>query len=240
MIPLFLQVLLGAATLLFETAIAVVGSGLYAKCALFILVVQMCAIYFGMAALLLRSDVPVRWEGTNLDGTNATFEFLGPNWKTLQSNMYAIPDADYNGVFKVIFPAMTGIMAGSNMSGVLQRPELSIPRGELSAIFFCLSTYMVAVFAMGASIPRDTLQNDYLVLAHVAWVPTLVMVGVLASTTSSALASIQSAARVLQALAFDGPSMPHPSVLGSWGNTMRGAVRNQDRWKRVPCAYPRS
>ena len=56
---------------------------------------------------------------------------------------------------------------------------------------------------MGASIPRDTLQNDYLVLAHVAWVPTLVMVGVLASTTSSALASIQSAARVLQALAFD-------------------------------------
>jgi hypothetical protein len=37
-------------------------------------------------------------------------------------------------VFGIIFPAMTGIMAGTNMSGVLRRPDLAIPRGELSAL----------------------------------------------------------------------------------------------------------
>ena len=29
-------------------------------------------------------------------------------------------------------------------------------------------------------------------------------------------------------------------VLGSWGETMRDAVRNKERWKRAPYAYPRS
>ena len=30
------------------------------------------------------------------------------------------------------------------------------------------------------------------------------------------------------------------SVLGSWGNTMRGAVRNKEKLNGAPYAYPRS
>jgi hypothetical protein len=42
------------------------------------------------------------------------------------------PGNDFGQVFKTVFPALTGIMAGANMSGVLRRPELAIPRGEIS------------------------------------------------------------------------------------------------------------
>jgi amino acid transporter len=84
------------------------------------------------------------------------------------------------------------------------RPELSIPRGELSALASCLVTYMVVVFAFGACVPRETLKDEYLVLSQASYWPWGVTIGVLVSTSSSALASIQSSARILQALALDG------------------------------------
>eukprot|EP01044_Picomonas_judraskeda_P036574 COSAG03_NODE_16205_length_408_cov_3.469256_1_plen_50_part_10 len=41
------------------------------------------------------------------------------------------PGNSYAVIFKTIFPALTGMFAGANMSGVLKRPELAIPRGTL-------------------------------------------------------------------------------------------------------------
>lgn len=124
---------------------------------------------------------------------------------TLQDNLYPqyTADCSFEDVFKTIFPAMTGIMAGANMSGVLRRPELAIPRGELSAIVCSMLTYVLVVFALGCSVPRETLQEQYLVLSKITYYPVIVTVGIIASTTSSALASIQSASRVIQAIAKD-------------------------------------
>ena len=61
----------------------------------------------------------------------AAASYVGPNMQTLQDNLWPdySPGNDYSAVFKVVFPAVTGIMAGANMSGVLKRPELAIPRG---------------------------------------------------------------------------------------------------------------
>jgi len=83
---------------------------------------------------------------------------------TLTSNLWNTPTESYSylKIFGIIFPAMTGIMAGTNMSGnpnpnpnpdpntspnrppnmagVLRRAELSIPRGERLAICSALLT----------------------------------------------------------------------------------------------------
>ena len=49
--------------------------------------------------------------------------------------------------------------AGTNLSGVLKRPELSIPRGELTALAHCIFTYGCVVVCFGASVSRDTLKS---------------------------------------------------------------------------------
>ena len=198
---------MAVACLSLETVIAVVGSGIYAKCALLIFAIQMIAIFAGAISAFGRGGGGFSWDAIgDVNGFNQTFSYVGPNMETLKSNLYPdySDDCDFKKVFKTIFPALTGIMAGANMSGVLRRPELAIPRGELSAIFCSMTTYVIVVLALGSSVPRETLQQQYLVLAQVTWPkPVIVTIGIIASTTSSALASIQSASRVVQAIAKD-------------------------------------
>lgn len=78
---------------------------------------------------------------------------------------------DYAVIFKTIFPALTGMFAGANMSGVLKRPELAIPRGTLTAIVVSSAVYAGLVLVVGCSVPRATLKNEYMILSRVVWYP---------------------------------------------------------------------
>ncbi len=52
-------------------------------------------------------------------------------------------------VFAVFFPAVTGIVAGANLSGDLQDPATAIPKGTMLAIFFTMFTYIFYGFLSG-------------------------------------------------------------------------------------------
>ena len=52
-------------------------------------------------------------------------------------------------VFGVFFPAVTGVMAGINMSGDLYNPSESIPIGTFSAIGTSLLLYLSFTFGLG-------------------------------------------------------------------------------------------
>ena len=199
---------MSCACLCLELIVSICGSGLYAKMAFIIYLVQMGSIYFGAYSIFARGSSPFSWEAYSPDGTLTNYSYLGPSWETFNENWLPPPGADFAGVFKTIFPALTGIMAGANMSGVLKRPEIAIPRGELWAIVHSMSTYVFIALLLGAAVPRKTLQEQYLILSLVTYPgdgpSVIVTIGVVASTTSSALASIQSASRVIQALANDG------------------------------------
>ncbi|XP_064370747.1 solute carrier family 12 member 8 isoform X3 [Dromaius novaehollandiae] len=66
-------------------------------------------------------------------------------------------------VFGVFFPAATGVMAGFNMSGDLQKPATNIPLGSLAAIGTSWFLYMVFVFLLGAVCTRQSLRYDFMI-----------------------------------------------------------------------------
>jgi len=110
-------------------------------------------------------------------------------------------DADFWKVFAIFFPAVTGIMAGANLSGDLKEPRKSIPMGTLSSIGVTMIIYItLAVFAAYFISPAE-LRSNQMVMVDKAFIGELVLMGILAATFSSALGSIIGAPRILQALA---------------------------------------
>lgn len=122
------------------------------------------------------------------------------------STGYTEPQYNFWTIFAVFFPAVTGIMAGVNMSGDLKEPERSIPRGTLFAIGAGALVYFLQIVIMGGVFSRQRLiDQPYETLLEV--VPfnlgVLVVAGVYAATLSSAIGSMMGAPRILQALARD-------------------------------------
>ncbi|VDM38226.1 unnamed protein product [Toxocara canis] len=136
-------------------------------------------------------------------------------------------------VFGVYFPAMTGIMAGASMSGDLKDPSTSIPRGTILAILITTSIYALAMVLTTVTVVRDAtgvsppvfsnvtgkfippkcaakhtcpfgLANDYQVMLLQGAFTPLVLMGIVASTLSSASGCLIGAPRVFQALCGDG------------------------------------
>jgi amino acid transporter len=103
-------------------------------------------------------------------------------------------------VFAVFFPAATGVMAGANLSGDLQDPRRSIPRGTLAAIGVSFVIYMLLAYWLAAVATPKQLVSNYNVMIDHAMFPSVVAAGLLGATLSSALSSLVGAPRILQAL----------------------------------------
>lgn len=116
-------------------------------------------------------------------------------------------------VFAVFFPAVTGIMAGVNMSGDLEDASRSIPKGTLAAVGTGYLIYMLLPILLVLRVSAGTLIDDPLVMRRVAFWGDAILLGVWGATLSSAVGSVLGAPRVLQALARDG-------VLPSWMSWM--------------------
>ncbi|YAI81690.1 MAG: amino acid permease [cyanobacterium endosymbiont of Rhopalodia sterrenbergii] len=117
-------------------------------------------------------------------------------------------------VFSVFFPAVTGIMAGVNMSGDLRDPIRSLPSGTLWAVGTGFVIYMTMPIFMAMRANSTTLIAEPLIMQQMAvWGP-LILLGVWGATLSSAIGSILGAPRILQALARDGILPKWMSFLG--------------------------
>ncbi|MDH4048550.1 MAG: amino acid permease [Gammaproteobacteria bacterium] len=106
-------------------------------------------------------------------------------------------------MFALFFPAVTGIMAGANMSGDLKDPSRSIPLGTLAAVGVTALVYVAMAVVLSAAAPRDALLNDSLIVKTLSVSPALITAGIFAATLSSALGSMMGAPRILQAFGRD-------------------------------------
>lgn len=117
-------------------------------------------------------------------------------------------------VFAVFFPAVTGIMAGVNLSGDLEDPARSIPRGTMAAIGTGYVIYMALPVLLSLQAGAEALIDDPLVMRRIAFWGDAILLGVWGATLSSAVGSILGAPRVLQALARDGVLPPSMKIFG--------------------------
>uniref|UniRef100_A0A8C2UG09 Solute carrier family 12 member 8 n=1 Tax=Coturnix japonica TaxID=93934 RepID=A0A8C2UG09_COTJA len=129
--------------------------------------------------------------------------FVGYSEELLFNN--TLPDysqgESFFTVFGVFFPAATGVMAGFNMSGDLQKPATNIPLGSLAAIGTSWFLYMVFVFLLGATCTRQSLRYDFMIAEKVSLVGFLFLLGLYISSLASCMGGLYGAPRILQCIA---------------------------------------
>ena len=120
-------------------------------------------------------------------------------------NLYPKYTDGYNffSVLAIYFPAVTGIMAGANISGDLRNPSSDIPKGTLTAIIVSTIVYMILAIIVGTVADREELVNNNLVMLDICVWSYIVSIGIYAATLSSAIASLVGAPRILMAVADD-------------------------------------
>eukprot|EP00939_MAST-03C_sp_MAST-3C-sp1_P005003 g5003.t1 len=177
---------LGIATILLVMALYGVG---------WVIKLQIGLLMLLIATILSFCIGSASYEDDNVDLADA-----------MKSNFTETDGIEYNffSVFAVFFPAVTGIMAGANISGLLRNPSSDIPKGTFHAIGWSTIVYCIMAFLVGAVVSREELLSNYTIMADVELTKGfLVISGIYAATFSSALASIVGAPQLLSSVARD-------------------------------------
>jgi len=136
----------------------------------------------------------------------------------------SLPSMSFWALFAIYFPAVTGIMAGVNMSGDLADPGRAIPRGIIAAVTVGFLIYFAQILLCGGAQTRSELLNSsFETLCRQALFRTgfLVIAGVFAASLSSAIGSLLGAPRVLQSVARD-------NLIPSLRPFAKGALRGDE------------
>lgn len=132
---------------------------------------------------------------------NYDFQLFGKYPGSIENNFSG---TSFWVVFAVFFPAVTGVMAGANMSGDLTSPRKSIPKGTISAVILTTFIYISLIFVASLLGTPDELAENYNLYIDKALYSPIVLAGLLGATLSSALGSFIGAPRIMLALAEKG------------------------------------
>eukprot|EP01119_Soliformovum_irregulare_P002251 TRINITY_DN12537_c0_g1_i1.p1 TRINITY_DN12537_c0_g1~~TRINITY_DN12537_c0_g1_i1.p1 ORF type:complete len:843 (+),score=253.96 TRINITY_DN12537_c0_g1_i1:41-2530(+) len=180
--------------------ICFIGAGVYAKASFFVWILICASLVYVMFNFMIRKP----------DAELAAAGFTGISWETLKGNMfahYAETDGvmyNFRTVFGIVFPAITGLIAGSNMSGDLKNPGRDIPRGTIMAAATTFAFYGGMILLMGATVKNEFLLKNYFIYITVSYYGKYIVAGgIWCAVLASGLASLIGGARVLQAIARD-------------------------------------
>ncbi|XP_074594800.1 bumetanide-sensitive sodium-(potassium)-chloride cotransporter-like [Brevipalpus obovatus] len=201
--------IIGCSTLIVFLIIVFIGTAWEAKCQVFMIVILIGAILDFFIGSLKPPDQYEHDRG-----------FVGWNWTLTKENFYPkFRDGEsFFSVFSVYFPAVTGILAGANISGDLKDPQKAIPLGTILAIIVTSISYMAFTIIFGSTCLREVIVNgsvveiegikqglytNYSMVELIALYGPLIYGGLFCAALSSALGSFVSAPKVFQALCQD-------------------------------------
>ena len=191
----------------------------------FLIVVIVGIVAFSSARLALKIQIPLMlFIAVSLSAlaVGAIARFEGTVFiSTLPSG-----DVDFWTGFAIFFPAVTGVMAGLGLSGDLKEPGKSIPAGSILGVITGFMVYLLVPVLLVMGADAQTLKNDSLVWTRIAPLgPWLVLPGLFGAIFSSAIGSMLTAPRALQALARDRIA---PGILGKrtgdWRELLPGFI----------------
>ncbi|OJD31133.1 cation chloride cotransporter [Diplodia corticola] len=187
------------------TVICLAGSSLFARCSNALLIILLVATFSIPVSTLVQ---------TPFSNVKLGIEYTGLSLETLKGNL--LPNLTqgaagsglkgretWQDLFGILFPATGGIFAGASMSGDLEAPSKSIPKGTLYGLALTFVTYTIVIISMAASITRLSFYNNDNVIQVVNVSGALVLLGEFASTLFSTLMGVIGSAKLLQALARD-------------------------------------
>ena len=124
--------------------------------------------------------------------------------ENLKTNFYPdfSPEVEWRTTLGVLFPGVTGLMAGVCISGELRNPAKAIPRGIMYAWTTSLVIYVIMSFMIAACFDRAVLKSNDRVL-HDATFLYVFAPGAVVSAFASVLAGIVGSSRVLLGIAKD-------------------------------------
>ena len=168
----------GVALITFLLIMALIGTGWVIKLqlGLFVLLVatilSFCIGVFihegaadtanGFVGFFGQVKVPNPANATSFSYASNLYTNLWPGYTTQNGKEY-----NFFAVFAIFFPAVTGIMAGANISGLLQNPSENIPTGTFNAIVHSTIVYCIMAVLIGAGVTRETLLVDNLIMAKI-------------------------------------------------------------------------
>ena len=204
-LPLFLAQALGVSFYItgFAESIAQISPTLEIKEIGILVLIVLSVIAFKSADLALKAQylILVLIAASLISFFMGTGEHIAP----LSPDTIVPRKEEFWPVFAVFFPAVTGILSGLSMSGDLKNPEKAIPWGTLASVACSYAIYMaIPLFFVQFVKDSRILLADPMVMYKVAKWGHFILAGLWGAALSSAISSLLSAPRTLQAIARDG------------------------------------
>uniref|UniRef100_A0A914VHW9 Solute carrier family 12 member 6 n=1 Tax=Plectus sambesii TaxID=2011161 RepID=A0A914VHW9_9BILA len=197
-----------------------------------------CDKAFTNGTLRCVNGFPGFSSGVLFENLNSAYAAEGESYPGVKADSSRETYQDLSTSFYVLlaifFPAVTDIMAGSNLSGDLKNPQKSIPSGTIGAHLTSSFVFLTFCVIMGGSIIGPLLRDKYgqslgggMVVAELAWPsPWVLLIGSFLSVFGAALQCMCSAPRLLQSLAKDDviPFLRPFSVVNKHNEPIRGLI----------------
>jgi amino acid transporter len=148
------QRVIGLGTCILLLGVALVGVGWVAKSQVILLIILIATLLSVVIGAFLP-DLPSVED-------NTAKGFAGFGSSTFSDNLgsgYIVDPVTLSpvslfSVFAVFFPAVTGIMAGANLSGDLADPSKAIPKGTIMGIGITFVSYVLVLWFIGSTVVR--------------------------------------------------------------------------------------
>lgn len=196
--------------LAFCTGVAMVGSSLVSKTALWLFIIlTLSTLSIPVSAIFASPGYPLAPPYDNL-------KYTGICWDTIKENLWphftsgaagsmqppGVPET-FKNLFGIFFPATAGIFAGASMSGELKNPSKSIPQGTLKGLLASFILYLLVILSLGASTPRELLHKDIKIIQSVNLNGLIIILGEVSTSLFSVIMGVVGAASMLNAIADD-------------------------------------